>query len=34
LLAGKWHEKVQLTNYWKRDWSDYAELEAIKNSSN
>ena len=34
LLAGKWHEKVQLTNYWKRNWSDYAELEAIKKNSN
>lgn len=32
LLAGKWHEKVQLTNYWKRKWSDYAELELIKKS--
>lgn len=34
LLAGKWHETVQLTNYWKREWSDYNELEKIKNNIN
>ena len=34
LLAGKWHEKVQLTNYWKRKWSDYAELGLIKKVKN
>ena len=34
LLAGKWHETVQLTNYWKRERSDYNELEKIKNGQN
>ena len=33
LLAGKWHEKVQLTNYGKREWNDYSILESIKNNS-
>ena len=33
LLAWKWHEQVQLTNYWKRRWSDYLELKTIKGNS-
>lgn len=33
LLAGKWHEQVQLTNYWKREWNDYTILESIKKNS-
>ena len=27
LLAGKWHEKVQLTNFGKRKWSDVEEIK-------
>lgn len=26
LLAWKWHEKIQLTNFWKRSYSDYEEV--------
>ena len=33
LLAGKGHEQVQLTNYWKRERSDYKELESFKKNS-
>ena len=30
--AGKWHETIQLTNFWKRKWSDREEiLKSIKN---
>ena len=34
LLAGKGHEQVQITNYGKRRWSDYLELESIKRNQN
>lgn len=33
LLAWKWHETVQLTNFWKRDWSDKKELMKTLNIS-
>lgn len=29
LLAGKWHERVQLTNYWKRPWNDMDVLKKL-----
>jgi len=31
LIAGKWHEKVQLTNSWKREYSDLWTLEQLCN---
>jgi UDP-N-acetylmuramoyl-L-alanyl-D-glutamate--2,6-diaminopimelate ligase len=32
LLAGKWHEMIQLTNFWKRKWNDRDVLEDILNN--
>lgn len=29
LIAGKWHEKVQLTNLWKREYSDLWTLQKL-----
>ncbi len=29
LIAWKWHEKVQLTNYWKREYSDIWTLQKL-----
>lgn len=34
LLAWKWHEQVQLTNFWKREWNDKSQLLKIFNDSN
>lgn len=31
LLAWKWHEKIQLTNFWKREWNDKDQLLKIIN---
>ncbi len=34
MFAGKWHETVQLTNFWKRKWNDKDILEKIINEKN
>ena len=32
--CGKWHEQVQLTNFWKRKWNDKKVLSDILQSQN
>ena len=34
ISCGKWHEQVQLTNFWKRKWNDKKLLTEILTSQN